>query len=67
MCLGREFQREGAAIEKALSPKVQCLVLSGGDRRLALEYYNSKAKSVCMELDTNKGFLEEDCPRGIHR
>ena len=27
MCLGRVFQREGAATEKALSPQVQCLVL----------------------------------------
>ena len=27
MCLGREFQRVGAAKEKALSPHVLCLVL----------------------------------------
>ena len=27
MCLGRVFQREGAAAEKALLPRVQCLVL----------------------------------------
>ena len=27
MCLGRVFQREGPATEKALSPQVQCLVL----------------------------------------
>ena len=35
ICLGREFQREGAAAEKALSPQVRCLVLSGGVRRFA--------------------------------
>ena len=35
ICVGREFQREGAATEKALSPKVRCLVLGGGDRRFA--------------------------------
>uniref|UniRef100_A0A8C4DUX6 ATP-dependent RNA helicase n=1 Tax=Dicentrarchus labrax TaxID=13489 RepID=A0A8C4DUX6_DICLA len=29
--MGREFQREGAAMEKALSPQVRCLVLSGGE------------------------------------
>ena len=33
MCLGRMFQRKGAAAEKALSPQVQCLVLCGGVRR----------------------------------
>ncbi len=37
MCLGIEFQKEGAAMEKALSPQVGCLFLDGGDRRLALE------------------------------
>ena len=37
MGLGSEFQREGAAMEKALSPQVRCLVLSGVDRRLASE------------------------------
>jgi len=36
-CFGGEFQREGAAVEKALSPQVRYLVLSGRDRRLALE------------------------------
>jgi len=35
MILEREFQREGAAMEKALSPHVQCLNLSRMDRRLA--------------------------------
>ena len=35
MCLGREFQREGAAIKKALSPHVRCLVLCGGMRKFA--------------------------------
>ena len=35
MCLGRAFQRKGAAMEKALSPQVRCLVLSGCERRLA--------------------------------
>ena len=37
MGLGREFQRVGAAMEKALSPQVRSLVLSGGERRLASE------------------------------
>ena len=35
MCLGKEFQRVGAATEKALSPKVRCLVLGGGVRRFS--------------------------------
>ena len=35
--MGREFQREGAAMVKALSPQVRCLVLSGGERLVALE------------------------------
>ena len=35
--MGREFQREEAAMETALSPQVRCLVLSGGERRLASE------------------------------
>lgn len=35
MCLGREFQKVGAAMEKALSPHVLSLVRVGGDRRLA--------------------------------
>ena len=35
MCLGRAFQRKGAAMEKALSPQVWCLVLGGCERRLA--------------------------------
>lgn len=34
--LGKKFQRE-AAMDKALSPQVWCLVLSGGDRKLASE------------------------------
>ena len=34
-CFGREFQREGAAIEKGLSPQGGCLVLCGGVRRSA--------------------------------
>ena len=29
VCLGREFQREGAAAEKALSPQVRCLLMCG--------------------------------------
>ncbi len=37
MCLVREFQSEWAASEKALSPQVWCLVLTGGDRRLTAE------------------------------
>ncbi len=32
---GREFQRVGEAFTKALSPKVQCLVLVIGVRELA--------------------------------
>ena len=35
MCLGREFQRVGAATEKARSPQVRHLDL-GMERRLAL-------------------------------
>uniref|UniRef100_A0A3B4AYT8 Polycomb group protein RNA binding region domain-containing protein n=1 Tax=Periophthalmus magnuspinnatus TaxID=409849 RepID=A0A3B4AYT8_9GOBI len=35
--LGSEFQRVGAAMEKALSPQVRSLVLQGRDRRLELE------------------------------
>ena len=35
ICLGRAFQREGAAMEKALAPQVRCLVLSGCERRFA--------------------------------
>lgn len=35
MCLGRELQRVGAAIEKGLSAQVLYLVLRGVDRRLA--------------------------------
>ena len=35
MCCGSEFQREGASMEKALSPQVQCLVHVGIERRLA--------------------------------
>ena len=34
---GREFQRVGAATEKALSTQVRCLVLGGGARRWAEE------------------------------
>ncbi len=30
--LGSEFQREGAAMENALSPQVRCLVRSVGER-----------------------------------
>lgn len=37
LCLGREFQREEEDVEKALSPRVQCLVLGGGDGKLVLE------------------------------
>ena len=37
MCLGREFQREGAATGKALLPQVQCLVQCGGVRKVASE------------------------------
>jgi len=33
MILGREFQREGAEMEKALSPHVRCSVLWGMERR----------------------------------
>lgn len=29
---GSEFQREGAMMEKALSPQAQCSSLSGGER-----------------------------------
>jgi len=35
MGCGSEFQREGAATEKALSPQVQCLMRVGMDKRLA--------------------------------
>lgn len=37
MWLGKEFQREGSATEKVLLPLVQCLILSGVERRLASE------------------------------
>ena len=37
VCLGRLFQREGAATEKALSPQVRCSVLCGGVRKFAFE------------------------------
>ncbi len=33
MCLEREFHRKGAAMEKAQSPHVRCLVLCGTERR----------------------------------
>ena len=33
MGLGSEFQRVGAATEKALSPQVRCLVRAGRERR----------------------------------
>ena len=52
MCRGREFQRVGAAMEKALSPQgvgaamekalspqVRCLVCVGIDRRLASDEF----------------------------
>lgn len=52
MCLGREFQRVGSAIEKALSPQVQCLVLSGGDRRLASEERRLR-EGVCGRATKN--------------
>jgi len=35
MYFGREFQRRGAATEKALSPQVRCVVRVSEDRRLA--------------------------------
>ena len=35
MCLGRAFQRAGAATEKALSPQVLSLILLGTTRRPA--------------------------------
>ena len=35
VCLGRALHREGAAMEKALSPQVWCVVLSGCERRFA--------------------------------
>ena len=35
MCCGREFQRVGAAMEKALSPQVRSLVFLGIERRFA--------------------------------
>lgn len=47
MCFGSEFQRVGAAMEKALSPQVRCLVLVGGDRRLASEDLSVR-EGVCL-------------------
>ena len=35
MSLEREFQQEEVAMEKALSPQVQCLVMLGGARKFA--------------------------------
>lgn len=35
ICLGREFERVGAATEKAPSPQVRCWVPGGGVRRFA--------------------------------
>ena len=37
MGLGSEFQRVGAATEKALSPQVRCLVRAGRERRFPSE------------------------------
>ncbi|CAB1450546.1 unnamed protein product [Pleuronectes platessa] len=37
MCWGREFQRERAAIEKALSPQIQSLVMCGMEKSWASE------------------------------
>ena len=37
MCLGRMIQRQGAATEKALSLRVQGLVLCAGVRKFVLE------------------------------
>lgn len=34
MCLGREFKRDEAVMEKALPSQVWCLVLTAVDRRL---------------------------------
>ena len=37
---GREFQRVGAAMAKALSPRVRCFELVMGVRRLVLDDLN---------------------------
>ena len=37
MGMGSEFQREGAAMEKALSPQVQCLVRVDGVRKCPMD------------------------------
>lgn len=49
MSLGREFQRVGAAIEKAVSHPVRCLVLTGGDRRLASEEWSLREVAMALE------------------
>lgn len=48
MRLEREFQMDGAAIEKALMHQVRCLVLNAVDRRLASEERNNT--SVCAHF-----------------
>lgn len=40
LCSQSEFQREGAAKEKAMSPKVRCLVLHGSDGWLASDQWS---------------------------
>ncbi|XP_049897830.1 uncharacterized protein LOC126388653 [Epinephelus moara] len=42
MGFGSEFQREGAAMEKALSPQVRCLVRAGSERRFPSDERRSR-------------------------
>ena len=42
MGLGSEFQREGAAMEKARSPQVRCLVHAGGERMFPSDEWRSR-------------------------
>ena len=44
--LGSEFQKVGAATEKALSPKVQCLVMRVVKRRLASDERRLRVEQV---------------------
>lgn len=47
VCRGRDFQREGAAVEDALLPQVQYLALTGRERMSASE----EQKYSCSSLE----------------
>lgn len=63
----REFQREGAAMEKALTTLVRSLLMNSGDRRLASqegvrwgERKGSGYGGLCEEFELNPLWAPDD-------